>query len=89
MLGAADIGQPISCRVKADGLTTSTSAALTVRAPQQPGGPSVDGDPRLGRTLTCDPGGWTTPTPSAYRWLRGGPRSPARPRRPALSSPPT
>ncbi len=76
VLGAADVGQPIACRVQADGLTVATSAAVTVRAPRNLVAPSVGGDPRIGRTLTCDPGGWDDLAEDryaiAYRWFRDG-----------------
>ncbi len=76
VLGAADVGLPVSCRVQADGLTVATSASLTVRAPRNLVAPSVDGDPRIGRTLSCDPGGWDDLAEDryaiAYRWFRDG-----------------
>ncbi len=66
----------ITCRVTAAALTTAPSGAVTVRAPRNLVAPSVNGDPRIGATLSCDPGGWDDLPEDryalSYRWLREG-----------------
>ncbi|WP_028062705.1 calcium-binding protein [Solirubrobacter soli] len=73
-LTAADIGHQFTCRVEANGTgVTSTSAAITVQPPRNVSPPSVEGDPHLGRVLTCDPGRWdATDYALSYRWTRDG-----------------
>jgi hypothetical protein len=69
---AADIGEPIACRVRAHGRTSETSAPVYPTPPDARGLPALQGDPRLGRTLTCTPGDWDDEYPLAYAWLRDG-----------------
>ncbi|HEY6889275.1 MAG TPA: hypothetical protein VI300_15885, partial [Solirubrobacter sp.] len=75
VLDAADIGHAVTCEVRADGLVPTVSPAVTVRAPKNLVAPSVEGDPHLGRSVTCDPGGWDDAAGSryalTYRWMRG------------------
>jgi hypothetical protein len=74
VLTAADVGHAFTCRVEANGTgVTSTSAAVTVQPPRNVSAPSVEGDPHLGRALTCDPGRWDRADYAlTYRWLRDG-----------------
>ena len=52
---------------------TSTSAPVTVQPPRNVSAPSIEGDPHLGRVLTCDPGRWDSDQYAfSYRWLRDG-----------------
>ena len=50
----------------------TTSACISIAAPRNTVPPAITGTPRVGSTLTCEPGTWTGSTGLAYRWLRSG-----------------
>ncbi len=71
----ADIGTYLSCRVRAADLTDSTSSAVYPTSPAQRSQPGIEGDPRLGRSLTCKRGTWddagrTGEYGVSYEWYR-------------------
>ena len=71
----ADIGHRISCRVRAADLTDSTSSTVYPTSPAQRSQPGIEGDPRLGRTLTCKRGTWDDAGRTGdygvnYEWFR-------------------
>ena len=71
----------INCRVTASGVT-SQSPSIGLRTEATGGtpinfiAPTISGDRRLGKTLTCRRGSWNdtaaAPYPVTYRWRRGG-----------------
>ncbi|HWK27649.1 MAG TPA: hypothetical protein VNS09_13860 [Solirubrobacter sp.] len=71
---SADVGKVLQCRVVVEGLTTSPTPNLTIPGPYNLAPPTVTGDARLGRSVTCDRGTWdddgVTPYAVAYQWLR-------------------
>ena len=69
---AADVGQPIACEATAAGLTAATSAPLEPAAPRVIHAPQIEGDRRIGTTLSCTPGEWDATYDLTYRWLRDG-----------------
>ncbi len=50
----------------------TTTACISIAAPRNTAPPAITGTPRVGATLTCEPGTWTGSTGLAYRWLRSG-----------------
>ena len=50
----------------------TTSACISIAAPRNTAPPAITGTPRVGSTLTCEPGTWTGSTGLAYRWLKSG-----------------
>ncbi|HEV2813485.1 MAG TPA: hypothetical protein VGW10_09560 [Solirubrobacteraceae bacterium] len=58
LIGLGDIGHHVACRVTAEGLTVAHSGGVFPTSPASRSAPFVTGDPRLGRTLTCDRGSW-------------------------------
>ena len=75
---AADVGKRISVKVtgKKSGYRsvakTSTKKAKTVVGTLSAPRPKVSGTPKVGRTLTAQPGTWTKGTKLSYQWLRNG-----------------
>ena len=73
---SADIAQAIHCRVRAEDLTEAQSAAITIRRPANVVAPTISGDPRLFRTVTCSRGDWDDLPEDrysvTYSWLRSG-----------------
>jgi len=80
---AGDVGKRLSVRVTArrsglvDGVATSAESAPVADAGEGPiqvtGEPRVFGSPRLGRTLTADPGTYAPEDIAvAYQWVRDG-----------------
>ncbi|CAN5564495.1 hypothetical protein BH11ACT8_BH11ACT8_25420 [soil metagenome] len=78
VLGDADEGTEISCRVTTTTVTGSSTApsapwyAGTPAAPVSTSAPTILGTPARDNTLLCDTGGWTgLPTPQfSFVWLR-------------------
>lgn len=81
VLTAGDVGHTIRLTVRASndaGTTAATSAATDVvtKAPAKPPSssqaPAISGTPRVGQTLTADPGNWIgqNPISYAYQWQR-------------------
>jgi len=73
----ADLEQSITCRVRAADLTNAASAAVTPTSPAQRSQPAIEGDPRLGRTLSCTRGTWDDAGRDpeygvTYEWFRAG-----------------
>ena len=66
----ADVGHLIQCRVSAIGRTAATSAGVSPTPPEVRGLPTLEGDARLGRTLTCTGGDWDDTYALTYQWLR-------------------
>ena len=50
----------------------TTTTCVSIAAPRSVSAPAITGAPRVGATLTCDPGAWTGSTALEYRWLRAG-----------------
>jgi hypothetical protein len=52
--------------------TSGATSAVTTNPPENQAPPTITGTPRLGQTLTADPGEWsgTTPIQYAYQWQR-------------------
>lgn len=79
-IGAADVGQSLTCVVTATngaGSASATSPAVTPSAgggaPANTSQPQISGSAVVGQTLTCSPGTWTnSPTNFTYRWRRNG-----------------
>jgi hypothetical protein len=75
---AADAGHAVKCRVTASnggGSAMATSSPVTIkRPPRNTVAPKITGQPKVGRTLTCNKGTWTgsAPITYSYRWLRNG-----------------
>src|SRR4051794_1889702 len=68
----ADVNKGLYCRVTAAGFTSANSSQVSVQAPEAFLAPRIDGDPRVGSTLTCNRGDWDDPaTPYAvtYQWF--------------------
>ena len=71
---SADVNRGLSCRVTAAGFTNATSTSVGVQPPEAFLVPRIEGDPRVGSTLSCSRGDWDDPaTPYAvtYQWYRG------------------
>ena len=71
---AADVSRGLTCRVTAAGFTTARPPSATVQPPEAFLAPRIEGDPRVGSTLSCTRGDWDDPaTPYAvtYQWYRG------------------
>ncbi len=66
-----DVGVPFSCTVTAHGVTAH-SQIVAPTAPAVRTGPAIDGDARLGRTVTCDTGTWDGNYALTVAWLRDG-----------------
>jgi hypothetical protein len=80
-LVGADAGKTIRVRVtatNADGSTSAQSAqtaavtaATSSAAPKNTAAPTISGTPKVGQTLTADPGSWSgNPTSFTYQWQR-------------------
>jgi hypothetical protein len=75
---AGDAGHAVKCRVTASnggGSAMATSSPVTIkRPPHNTVPPKITGQPKVGRTLTCNKGTWTgsAPISYSYRWLRNG-----------------
>ena len=74
-VASLDVNHAISCRVRAEDLTDATSAAVYGTPPTQRSQPVIEGDPRLGRSLTCTRGTWddqdrTADYDVSYEWYR-------------------
>ena len=73
----ADIDHSIACRVRAADLVDSQSSNVYPTSPSQRSQPGIEGDPRLGRTLSCTRGTWddagrTGDYTVGYDWYRQG-----------------
>lgn len=76
VVGLVDVGRGLRCSVRAEGVTVAPSVTVGIY-PQNRSVPVIDGDPRMGGTLTCSRGFWDERADSpqydtAYRWLRDG-----------------
>ena len=72
---AADVDKPLHCEVAAEGQTTVSSPTVYGVGPRNLTIPTLAGDGRLGRTLTCSRGVWDDPSTAyavTYQWLRQG-----------------
>lgn len=80
-LVGADSGKTMRVRVtatNADGSNSAQSAqtgavaaATSSAAPKSTAAPTISGTPKVGQTLTADPGSWSgNPTSFAYQWQR-------------------
>ena len=80
-LVGADVGNTMRVRVtatNADGSnaaqsaqTAAVAAATSSAAPKNTAAPTISGTPKVGQTLTVDPGSWSgNPTSFAYQWQR-------------------
>jgi hypothetical protein len=78
LVGAADVGRQLRCRVTATnsaGSAIATSSAVTIKTPpKNTMAPEITGTPKVGKTLSCSNGTWTGSTPITYtrQWLRNG-----------------
>ena len=77
MVKLTDVNQSIACRVRAEALTDATSSTVSPTPPSERSQPGIEGDPRLGRTLTCTRGAWDDNGRDAdyavtYEWYRAG-----------------
>jgi hypothetical protein len=76
---AADEGHTLTCLVTAvnkhgSGQAESEPLKIFGRKPSPTEAPSISGTPRVGETLTCQPGAWEAAPPPTftYRWMRDG-----------------
>ena len=73
---AADLGSALRCEATAAGLDPATSAPLTPSEPAVVHAPQIEGDRRIGTTLSCTRGDWDDTAAAryavSYRWLRDG-----------------
>jgi hypothetical protein len=80
-LVGADSGKTMRVRVtatNADGSnaaqsaqTAAVAAATSSAAPKNTAAPTISGTPKVGQTMTADPGSWSgNPTSFAYQWQR-------------------
>lgn len=72
-----DIDHSIACRVRAADLVDAQSSNVHPTSPSQRSQPGIEGDPRLGRTLSCTRGTWDDAGRTAdygvgYEWYRQG-----------------
>src|SRR5262249_35473428 len=70
-LTSADVNKGVYCPVTAAGFTSATSSQVSVQPPEAFLAPRIDGDPRIGSTLTCTRGDWDDPAAPyavSYQW---------------------
>ncbi|HET6547272.1 MAG TPA: hypothetical protein VFG79_02365, partial [Solirubrobacter sp.] len=76
----ADVTTNISCRVRAEDLTDATSSSINIRRPDNLVAPTISGDPRLFRTLSCSRGDWDDVAADryavTYSWFRNSTQIP-------------
>jgi subtilisin family serine protease len=73
VVAVADAGAHLRVAESAPGVASATSAqtALVLAAPRVEQAPTISGRPRVGQTLTADPGSWSgTNLTYTYAWLR-------------------
>jgi hypothetical protein len=73
VVGPVDAGARLRVVESAPGVASATSAqtALVLAAPRLERAPTIAGRPRVGQTLTADPGAWSgTNLALTYTWLR-------------------
>lgn len=73
---AEDINKSIYCAVVAEGVQSSPSNAVYPQGPTIVTAPTISGDPRLGRVISCSRGVWDDadiqPYSVTYQWSRNG-----------------